>query len=187
MKHIRITLILSFLTLFLSLEVLSQSMYDSWLDGQRQWRTDFGIAAGANTGLQVQFFQPHANRCKYMLKKQAFETGIYYEGLLFKNSLKAEIPEWSAGGIRGELAYLYYPNMNMRFLRLFAGGGVDLGSRKFIAGSDFCIDFVAKAGVEIILNPKSGPVFLRICGKFNRGLNNDIMYFLPEFALVFGR
>lgn len=167
--------------------IIAQSMYDNWIAGKKAWKIDYGITVGANTGLQLQFSQPRANRCKYLLKKQAIETGLYYEGLIFKNNLAKQLPNWQSGGIRAELSYLYYPKIMVPYFRSFIGVGVESGSRKIDGDTKINTDLIGKFGLEILINPKSGPIFFRLSGKYNYCLSNDFRYFLPELSIIFGR
>lgn len=167
--------------------IIAQSMYDNWIAGQKAWRFDYGFTAGANSGIQIQAFVPKANRCKYLLKSYAIETGVYYEGLIFNKYLTDKNPTWQKGGIRAELAFIYYPTLMIPFVRPFIGAGVEAGTRKINDLSPFCADIIGKVGVEILFNKKSGPVYLRVSGKYNKGLLDNSTYILPELSLIIGR
>ena len=165
----------------------AQTVYDSWLRSQQTWGWDKGVAAGVNTGLQFQYYNTY-RRCKHLSKHNAFEFGIYYEGLIFGEVLKKSDDQWESGGGRVELAYLFYPNLNLAYHRFYLGGGFESGVRKFSGDYLFQSDVIAKAGWELcLLQGTKTPIILRMSLKYDQCLDQKLAYLLPEISLVFGR
>jgi hypothetical protein len=165
----------------------AQTVYDSWLRSQQAWGWDKGVAVGVNTGLQFQHYNTY-RRCRHVSKHHAVEFGIYYEGLIFGEVLKKSEKNWEQGGGRLELAYLFYPNLNSAYHRIYLGGGFESGVRKFSEDYLFQSDAIAKAGWELCLfQGTKTPVILRLSLKYDKCLDRRLDYLLPEISLVLGR
>jgi len=168
-------------------QISAQTVYDSWLRSQQAWGWDKGIAVGVNTGLQFQHYNTR-RRCKHLSKHNAIEFGFYYEGLVFGDVLKKSDDKWEPGGGRVELAYLYYPNLNLSSNRFYLGGGFESGVRKLSGDYVFQSDVIAKAGWELCMfQSTKSPLILRLSLKYDKCLDRKLYYLLPEIALILGR
>lgn len=191
-KHFKIfgKTILLFIALSLAFisNLSAQSMHDTWMRGQTSWRMDMGVSFGPTSGLQFQYFTPRRSTCSTLNKRIAFDFGVYYEGLLFEDNLKAKLNNWEKGGYRANLSFLFFPDLRIKANRFFIGGGFESGSRKLSGDQLLQTDFIAKAGWELSLMPIFGaPIVFRLSIKYDKCLNNQYSYFLPTFGLIYGK
>jgi len=182
-------LVVSCLLILFAVNMLkAQTMYDSWQRSQSQWRMDMGISVGPTTGLQFQYFTPRRSSCKTLIKKVGFDFGFYYEGLIFANDLKTKETDWQRGGYRGNIAFVFFPNIRIPANRLFIGCGLETGTRMINAEHQFQSDFIAKIGWELSFMPFTGaPLVLRVGLKYDRSFNSDFTYISPTLGLVLGK
>ncbi len=184
---LRLAIIVTIILMSFS-NLFSQTMYDSWKRSQTRWHSDLGISFGPASGLQFQYFNTRRNTCKTLVKNKAIDFGLYYEGLIFGNDLKTKIDKWEKGGYRAELAFLFYPNIQITGNRFFIGGGVESGSRKIDGEQLFQSDFIAKFGWELSLISFTGlPIVIRTSLKYNKCMNNNFTYLLPTVGLIYGK
>lgn len=185
MRRLIFGILLVFFTTNIS---IAQTIYDTWQRSQSRWQMDMGISVGAATGLQFQYSVPRRNTCKVLNKKMGFDFGVYYEGLIFGNDLKTKEDGWQAGGYRGNLSFVVFPDFRIEANRFFIGAGVESGTRKIYGNQLFQTDFIAKLGWEFCFMPINGaPIVIRTTLKYDKSFNSDFTYLLPSIGLIWGK
>lgn len=166
----------------------AQTIYDTWQRSQSQWRTDIGLSIGPASGIQIQYFTPRRNTCKVLNKKMGFDFGVYYEGLLFSKDLSTKLEGWEAGGFRGNISFVFFPDLRIEANRFFMGVGTEVGTRMVGGEQTFLGDFIAKLGWELSFMPINGaPIVIRTTLKYNKCLKNDFTYLLPTIGVILGK
>lgn len=181
---------LSVISFFLSPTSLdAQTMYDAWKRSNTKTKTSIGLSVGFGTGLDINIIRPRRNVCKVLNKKKGVDIGVYYEGLVAKNVFQNKYPDWDAGGIRGSVAFVYYPDIRIEANRMFFGAGIESGTRKLAGESTIATDLVAKWGWEFSFMPLNGwPLVLRASAKVNYQIGQERFFvFAPTLGFLIGK